>query len=141
MAHKEELAQLITAEQGKPLEEARGEVLYAAAYVEWFAEEAKVWLFSYSCSRQALAVTTWGELTQMMMSSRILFSIQQRIYGDIIPANVYGRRILVLKQPVGVCALITPVCLGLKTALILLSATKCFALLRCIVSAPLQCRS
>jgi acyl-CoA reductase-like NAD-dependent aldehyde dehydrogenase len=46
----------------------------------------------------------------------MFFYIQQRIYGDIIPANVYGRRILVLKQPVGVCALITPVCLGLKTA-------------------------
>lgn len=42
MSHKEELAQLITSEQGKPLEEARGEVVYAASYVEWFAEEAKV---------------------------------------------------------------------------------------------------
>lgn len=41
IAHKNELAQLITTEQGKPLEEAHGEVLYAASYVEWFAEEAK----------------------------------------------------------------------------------------------------
>lgn len=52
MAHKEELAQLITAEQGKPLDEARGEVLYAAAYVEWFAEEAKVGKNMKTISRQ-----------------------------------------------------------------------------------------
>jgi len=70
--HQEELAQLMTAEQGKPLAEARGEVLYAASFVEWFAEEAK------------------------------------RIYGDIIPGPVNDRRLLVIKQPIGVVAAITP---------------------------------
>src|ERR1700761_414763 len=61
--HAEELAQLISLEQGKPLSESRGEVAYGAAYVEWFAEEAK------------------------------------RIYGDIIPEPIHGRRILVSKEP------------------------------------------
>jgi len=63
---------VMTAEQGKPLAEARGEIQYAASYLEWFAEEAK------------------------------------RIYGDTIPAAQADRRIVVLKQPVGVCAAITP---------------------------------
>lgn len=71
-AHTEDLAQLITAECGKPLAESRGEVTYGASFVEWFAEEAK------------------------------------RIYGDIIPTHAAGKRILVLKQPIGVVAAITP---------------------------------
>ncbi|HRP98584.1 MAG TPA: NAD-dependent succinate-semialdehyde dehydrogenase [Rhodocyclaceae bacterium] len=70
--HREDLARLISREQGKPLAEARGEVLYAASYVEWFAEEAV------------------------------------RAYGDVIPAAVDGRRMLVLKEPVGVIAAVTP---------------------------------
>jgi len=70
--HQEDLAQLMTAEQGKPLAEARGEVMYAASFVEWFAEEAK------------------------------------RIYGDIIPGPTNDRRLLVVKQPIGVVAAITP---------------------------------
>lgn len=72
VAHAEDLARLMTAEQGKPLAEARGEALYAASFVEWFAEEAK------------------------------------RAYGDVIPQTVAGQRLLVLKQPIGVCAAITP---------------------------------
>ena len=70
--HKADLAHIMTSEQGKPLEEAEGEVLYGAAYVEWFAEEAK------------------------------------RVYGDTIPMAQKGKRIVVLKEPVGVCAAITP---------------------------------
>ncbi|MGC2401030.1 MAG: NAD-dependent succinate-semialdehyde dehydrogenase [Acidobacteriaceae bacterium] len=70
--HGEDLARLISLEQGKPLSESRGEVAYGAAYVEWFAEEAK------------------------------------RIYGDVIPEPVSGRRILVTKEPVGVAAAVTP---------------------------------
>jgi len=72
LAHADDLARLMTAEQGKPLAEARGEVLYAAGFLEWFAEEAK------------------------------------RIYGDVIPGQDAGKRLLVLKQPVGVVAAITP---------------------------------
>jgi succinate-semialdehyde dehydrogenase/glutarate-semialdehyde dehydrogenase len=68
----EDLARILTAEQGKPLAEARAEIAYAAGFVEWFAEEAK------------------------------------RIYGDIIPENIGGRRILVQKEPIGVFAAITP---------------------------------
>ena len=68
----DDLAVIMTAEQGKPLAEARGEVLYGAGFVKWFAEEAR------------------------------------RIYGDTIPAPSDDRRILVLKQPVGVAAAITP---------------------------------
>jgi len=70
--HTEDLAQLLTAEQGKPLAEARGEVNYAASFIEWFSEEAK------------------------------------RVYGEVIPAPMTDRRLLVLKQPVGVTAAITP---------------------------------
>jgi len=72
LEHQEDLAVLMTSEQGKPLAEARGEVLYAASFVEWFAEEAK------------------------------------RIYGDTIPAHQPDKRIVVTKEPVGVCAAITP---------------------------------
>lgn len=68
----EDLARLVTAEQGKPLAEARGELGYASSFVEWFAEEAK------------------------------------RVNGEILPAPTADRRIHVLKQPVGVCAAITP---------------------------------
>jgi succinate-semialdehyde dehydrogenase/glutarate-semialdehyde dehydrogenase len=70
--HQEDLGRLISREQGKPLAEGRGEVLYAASYVEWFAEEAT------------------------------------RAYGDVIPAPVSGRRMLALKEPIGVVAAITP---------------------------------
>jgi succinate-semialdehyde dehydrogenase/glutarate-semialdehyde dehydrogenase len=72
LEHKEDLARIMTAEQGKPLTESRGEILYAASFIEWFAEEAK------------------------------------RVYGDTIPQNAKGRRILVFKEPIGVFAAITP---------------------------------
>ena len=70
--HADDLALILTAEQGKPLAEARGEILYGAGYIEWFAEEAK------------------------------------RLYGDIIPGHAEDVRLLVMKQPVGVVAAITP---------------------------------
>jgi succinate-semialdehyde dehydrogenase / glutarate-semialdehyde dehydrogenase len=70
--HQEDLATLMTAEQGKPLAESKSEILYAASFIEWFAEEAK------------------------------------RLYGDIIPGHQPDKRILVLRQPVGVVAAITP---------------------------------
>jgi len=72
VANADDLAQILTAEQGKPLAEARGEIIANAAYLEWFAEEAK------------------------------------RVYGDVIPTPAADRRVLVLKQPIGVCAAITP---------------------------------
>ncbi|MDX5363977.1 MAG: NAD-dependent succinate-semialdehyde dehydrogenase [Pseudazoarcus pumilus] len=72
MANADELAAIMTAEQGKPLFEAKGEIGYAASFVEWFAEEAR------------------------------------RIEGDVIPTPAADRRLLVIKQPVGVCAAITP---------------------------------
>ncbi len=72
MANQEDLAQLMTAEQGKPLSESRGEIAYAASFIEWFGEEAK------------------------------------RVYGDVIPGFTRDRRVIVLKQPIGVCAAITP---------------------------------
>jgi succinate-semialdehyde dehydrogenase / glutarate-semialdehyde dehydrogenase len=72
MAHQEDLAVIMTAEQGKPLAESRGEIAYGASFVEWFAEEGK------------------------------------RVYGDTIPMGQPGKRIIVLKEPVGVCAAITP---------------------------------
>ena len=72
MANQEDLAVLMTAEQGKPLTEARGEVAYAASFIEWFAEEGK------------------------------------RLYGEIIPGHQPDKRIVVLRQPVGVVAAITP---------------------------------
>jgi succinate-semialdehyde dehydrogenase/glutarate-semialdehyde dehydrogenase len=70
--NQEDLAILMTAEQGKPIAEARGEVVYGASFIEWFAEEGK------------------------------------RIYGDIIPPPSNDKRIVVIKQPVGVVACITP---------------------------------
>lgn len=72
MEHQEDLAKILTLEQGKPLSEARGEIAYGASYIEWYAEEAK------------------------------------RIYGDIIPGPSSDKRILVTKEPIGVCAAITP---------------------------------
>src|SRR6266478_4064252 len=72
MASQDDLAQLLTAEQGKPLAEARGEIAYGASFIEWFAEEGK------------------------------------RAYGDTIPSPWTDKRILVIKQPIGVAALITP---------------------------------
>jgi succinate-semialdehyde dehydrogenase/glutarate-semialdehyde dehydrogenase len=72
LAHQDDLALLMTSEQGKPLAEAKGEILYAASYIEWFAEEAK------------------------------------RIYGTTIPSPWSDKRIIVTKEPVGVCAAITP---------------------------------
>ena len=72
LANVDDLALILTTEQGKPLAEAKGEVTIAAAYIEWFAEEAK------------------------------------RVYGDVIPTIGNDRRLVVIKQPVGVCAAITP---------------------------------
>lgn len=72
MENQEDLAIILTTEQGKPLSEARGEIAYGAAYVEWFAEEAK------------------------------------RLYGDVIPAPDSDKRIVCIRQPVGVVACITP---------------------------------
>ncbi|WP_186087484.1 NAD-dependent succinate-semialdehyde dehydrogenase [Burkholderia gladioli] len=72
LAHADDLALILTTEQGKPLAEARGEILYAASFIEWFAEEGK------------------------------------RVYGDTIPTPAGDRRIVVAKEPVGVCAAITP---------------------------------
>ena len=72
MSNQEDLALLMTSEQGKPLAEARGEIAYAASFIEWFAEEGK------------------------------------RIYGDVIQAPQGDTRILVVKEPIGVCAAITP---------------------------------
>ncbi|WXL25461.1 NADP-dependent succinate-semialdehyde dehydrogenase [Ectopseudomonas mendocina] len=72
MANQEDLARLMTMEQGKPLTESRGEIAYAASFLEWFGEEAK------------------------------------RVYGDTIPGHQQDKRIIVLKQPIGVTAAITP---------------------------------
>jgi succinate-semialdehyde dehydrogenase/glutarate-semialdehyde dehydrogenase len=72
LANQEDLAVIMTVEQGKPLVESRGEIAYAASFIEWFAEEGR------------------------------------RAYGDTIPGHQADRRIVVLKQPVGVCAAITP---------------------------------
>ncbi|MDP1634917.1 MAG: NADP-dependent succinate-semialdehyde dehydrogenase [Gallionellaceae bacterium] len=72
LAHADDLALIMTSEQGKPLAEAKGEVVYAASFVEWFAEEAK------------------------------------RVYGDTIPATQADKRLIVVKQPIGVSAAITP---------------------------------
>ncbi len=70
--NQDDLARMMTAEQGKPLKESMGEILYAASFIEWFAEEGK------------------------------------RVYGDTIPQHAPGKRIVVTKEPVGVCAAITP---------------------------------
>ncbi|MDP2245880.1 NADP-dependent succinate-semialdehyde dehydrogenase [Pseudomonas sp.] len=72
MENQDDLGRLMTMEQGKPLAEAKGEIAYAASFIEWFAEEAK------------------------------------RVYGDTIPGHQADKRILVLKQPIGVTAAITP---------------------------------
>ena len=72
MENQEDLAQILTAECGKPIIEGRGEIAYGASFIEWFGEEAK------------------------------------RVYGDVIPAPFNDRRIVVEKQPIGVCAAITP---------------------------------
>jgi succinate-semialdehyde dehydrogenase / glutarate-semialdehyde dehydrogenase len=72
LEHQEDLARLMTIEQGKPLIESKGEVVYAASFLEWFAEEAK------------------------------------RVYGDTIPGHQADKRIVVIKQPIGVVACITP---------------------------------
>ncbi len=72
LANAEDLAIILTAEQGKPLAEARGEIAYGASFIEWFAEEAK------------------------------------RIYGETVPGHQPDKRISVLRQPIGVCASITP---------------------------------
>ncbi|MBA4285063.1 MAG: succinate-semialdehyde dehydrogenase (NADP(+)) [Xanthomonadaceae bacterium] len=72
MANQEDLAQIMTAEQGKPLTESRGEIAYAASFIEWFAEEGK------------------------------------RIAGDVIPAPQTSQRLIVTREPIGVCAAITP---------------------------------
>jgi succinate-semialdehyde dehydrogenase / glutarate-semialdehyde dehydrogenase len=72
ISHADDLALMMTTEQGKPLAEAKGEVVYAASFIEWFAEEGK------------------------------------RTYGDVIPSSLGDRRLLTIKQPIGVCAAITP---------------------------------
>ncbi len=72
LANQEDLAVLMTAEQGKPLAESRGEIAYAASFIEWFAEEGK------------------------------------RVYGDVIPSYAPDKRIVVIKEPIGVCVAITP---------------------------------
>ncbi len=72
LQHQDDLARLMTLEQGKPLAEARGEIAYAASFIEWFAEEGK------------------------------------RAYGDVLPAHQTDKRLLVIRQPVGVTAAITP---------------------------------
>ena len=72
MANQDDLALIMTTEQGKPLAEAKGEIAYAASFIEWFAEEGK------------------------------------RIYGDVIPPHQADKRIVVVKQPIGVCGAITP---------------------------------
>jgi len=72
MANQDDLGVLMTAEQGKPLAESKGEIAYAASFIEWFGEEAK------------------------------------RIYGDTIPSHAVDKRIVVLKEPIGVTAAITP---------------------------------
>ena len=72
LENQEDLAVIMTAEQGKPLAESRGEIAYAASFIEWFAEEGK------------------------------------RVYGDTIPQHQRDKRIVVLKEPIGVCAAITP---------------------------------
>jgi len=72
LENQDDLARIMTMEQGKPLQESKGEILYAASFIEWFAEEAK------------------------------------RVYGDVIPGHQQDKRIIVLKQPIGVTAAITP---------------------------------
>src|SRR5258705_11269460 len=72
LENQDDLARIMTAEQGKPFAEAKGEVAYAASFIEWFAEEGK------------------------------------RVYGETIPAPLTDQRIVVTKEPIGVCAAVTP---------------------------------
>ncbi len=72
LSHQEDLARIMTAEQGKPLAESRAEIAYAASFLEWFAEEGR------------------------------------RVYGELIPPHQADKRLLVMRQPIGVCAAITP---------------------------------
>jgi succinate-semialdehyde dehydrogenase/glutarate-semialdehyde dehydrogenase len=72
LQHTDDLAQILTLEQGKPLAQAKSEIINGAGFVEWYAEEGR------------------------------------RIYGDLIPAQTTGNRLMVMKQPIGVCAMITP---------------------------------
>src|SRR5581483_3919684 len=72
LANQDDLATIMTAEQGKPLAESKGEIAYAAGFIEWFAEEGR------------------------------------RLYGDVIPGHQADKRLLVLRQPIGVVAAITP---------------------------------
>ena len=72
LQNADDLALILTTEQGKPLAEAKGEIMYGASFIEWFAEEGK------------------------------------RIYGDVIPAHMADKRLIIIKQPIGVCAAITP---------------------------------
>ena len=72
IANQDDLAEILTLENGKPISESKGEIMYAASFMEWFSEEAK------------------------------------RVYGEVIPSPVPGRRLVTIKQPVGVCGLITP---------------------------------
>jgi succinate-semialdehyde dehydrogenase/glutarate-semialdehyde dehydrogenase len=72
MQHQDDLAAILTSEQGKPLDEARGEIAYGASFIEWFAEEAR------------------------------------RVNGDLVPGHQPDKRILIMKQPIGVVAAITP---------------------------------
>jgi succinate-semialdehyde dehydrogenase / glutarate-semialdehyde dehydrogenase len=72
ISHQDDLAQVMTSEQGKPLAEAKGEIVYAASFIEWFSEEAR------------------------------------RVYGDVVPSPWGDKRIIVVREPVGVCTAITP---------------------------------
>src|SRR5260370_29196179 len=72
MSNQDDRALIMTAEQGKPLAESKGEIAYAASFIDWFAEEGK------------------------------------RLYGDVIPTHQADKRLLVLRQPIGVVAAITP---------------------------------
>ncbi|MDD0838192.1 NAD-dependent succinate-semialdehyde dehydrogenase [Curvibacter sp. HBC61] len=100
LQHQDDLARLISLEQGKPLAEARGEVLYGASYIDWFAEEAT------------------------------------RVYGDMLPAAVNGRRMMVLKEPVGVVAAITP--WNFPLAMIARKIAPALAVGCCVVAKPAE---
>ncbi len=98
MQNQEDLALLMTLEQGKPLVETRGEIAYSAAFIEWFAEEGK------------------------------------RAYGRIIPTHASDRRLLVTKEPIGVCALITP--WNFPSAMITRKAAPALAAGCCVIVKP-----
>lgn len=90
LAAKDDLARLMTLEQGKPLAESAGEIVYGASFLRWFAEEAR------------------------------------RVYGDVVPAPWAGKRILVTREPVGVCGIVTP--WNFPTAMITRKAGPAFAI-------------